>query len=149
MTKQFLVKTPADFSIVIDELLTISSQTNKDTLVVALSGDLGVGKTTFTQELAKTLGITEIVTSPTFTIMSQYQITDNKFTELIHIDAYRIESEDEIGPLHIESVLSKPNTIVCIEWPQNIESIIPTDAFKVSISIQEGEERVVSVDCKN
>jgi tRNA threonylcarbamoyladenosine biosynthesis protein TsaE len=149
MTKQFLIKTPVDFNVVVDELLSVFNQTNKDTLVIALRGDLGAGKTTFTQELAKAMGIVEIVTSPTFTIMSKYPILDNKFTELIHIDAYRIESEEEVGPLHFESVLNKPNTIVCIEWPQNIENIIPVDSVKVSIAIHEGEERVVSLDYKN
>lgn len=144
MNKTYLVSQPTDFSEVINDIL--ESSNFKDTpLIITLEGDLGAGKTTFTQELGKKLGVSEPVTSPTFTIMKQYPLSGGIADSLIHIDAYRIESEEEVAPLHFESLFVKPRTIICIEWPSHIESIIPDTAIKVSISIKEKEERLVEI----
>lgn len=143
MNRHYSVSEPKDFSPVIKDILDLRN--NEESLIITLEGDLGAGKTTFTQELAKHLGLSEQVTSPTFTIMKQYQIEEGEVDRLIHIDAYRIESEDEIEPLHLESVLSRPKTIICIEWPNKISSIIPTNSVKVSISIGDEEVRQVEV----
>lgn len=67
--------------------------------VIALSGDLGAGKTTLTQELARQLGVTDTVISPTFVIMKEYAITRGPYTQLVHIDAYRLESAAELERL--------------------------------------------------
>ena len=115
---------------------------------LALSGDLGAGKTTFTQRLAGRLGVAEEVTSPTFVIMKKYELPEVEsvpFTELIHVDAYRIEDIDEMRVLGFPALLQKKDTIICIEWPENIEKLIPEDAIKVSLEI-EGGGRVVTID---
>jgi tRNA threonylcarbamoyladenosine biosynthesis protein TsaE len=86
-------------------------------MVVTLSGPLGVGKTTFVQFLAATLGVKQRVISPTFTIMKTYPLLKGRF---LHVDAYRLEGagsfglEDEVGE----------DTITMIEWPEKL-SIIP------------------------
>jgi len=145
MEKNYLVPKPEDFSILINDILNLFKRDKNDSLVITLEGDLGAGKTTFTQELGKELGLSEPITSPTFTIIKQYELSKGDFDQLVHIDAYRIESEDELGPLHIETMLRQPKTIFCIEWPKIIGSIIPNNSVKVSISITESEVRQVQV----
>lgn len=142
MNKTYLVKKPVDFKEVITDILCLE---NISTLVISLKGDLGSGKTTFTQQLGEMFGVTEQINSPTFTIMKQYLLESDKYDKLVHIDAYRIESEDEIEPLHLESVVTQPKTIVCIEWPEQIKSIVPDGAIEVVISITEDEMRQVEV----
>jgi len=144
---QFVVSTPSDFTSVIEVVLAAASAVTGTASVVTLSGDLGAGKTTFTQQLAKHLGITDHVVSPTFGIMKGYELAGHpQFDQLIHIDAYRIEDKSEVGPLRFEELFRQPRTLVCIEWPERIAEILPTKKVEVVIEIGEGEERSVGVD---
>lgn len=146
MSQEFVVKEPADFSVVIEAVLAKAvTEKSAGAVVLALKGDLGAGKTTFTQILGRTLGVTEQITSPTFTIMKTYAVAHEQFDTLVHIDAYRIESETEIAPLKITEILTTPRTLVCIEWPEQIPSIIPTNAIHVDISIKDDESRLVNL----
>lgn len=104
--------------------------------VLALSGDLGAGKTAFTKELASLLGIPHDITSPTFVIMKSYPIPTHPFFKtLVHIDAYRIESDDEMRVLGLKEILSEPTNLVCIEWPEKIAALIPENAYTITISL--------------
>lgn len=142
---QFQVATPHDFIPMLETVLAASNASDA-AQVVTLTGDLGAGKTTFTQQLAQYLGITESVVSPTFGIMKGYELDGHdQFDQLVHIDAYRIEDESEVGPLRLQEVFAQTRTLVCVEWPEQIPSVIPDTAIKVSISIGVGEERVVTV----
>lgn len=96
--------------------------------VVALKGDLGSGKTTFTQEVGKILGIESNIHSPTFVIEKIYAVNFKNFTRLIHIDAYRLEKESELLHIGWEEVAKEPENLVFIEWPENVSGIIPADA---------------------
>ena len=113
--------------------------------VVALHGDLGAGKTAFVQEIGKVLGVQETITSPTFTIMRQYDVESEKFDSLVHIDAYRLESENEIGPLKIAELLTKPRTLICIEWAERLISILEEQTIHLSLTINEDESRTVKI----
>ncbi len=113
--------------------------------IVALHGDLGAGKTAFVQEIGKILGIQETITSPTFTIMRQYDVESEKFDSLVHIDAYRLESENEIGPLKIAEMLTKPRTLICIEWAERLVSILEEQTTYLSFTINEDESRTVKI----
>ncbi len=108
----------------------ISVEKEGGSKVVAFYGDLGAGKTTFIQALAKEMGINEPTTSPTFVIQKSYT-AKKYFDKLIHIDAYRLESGEELSKIRFEETLSTPNSLVCIEWPSNVESVLPKDAIKV------------------
>lgn len=109
--------------------------------VVAVSGDLGAGKTTLTQAICKALGIRDNVVSPTFVIMKRYQITPEQ--TLIHIDAYRLESENELLHLGWEEMLADTNNIILIEWPEKVPGLIPKDAIWVKLTHkEEGIRRV-------
>lgn len=118
--------------------------------VIALTGDLGAGKTAFTKEIAKLLGVSHEITSPTFVIMKSYEIASHPFLKsLIHIDAYRIESDDEMRVLGFSEILSDPTRLVCIEWPEKIENLIPKDAYTVSLTLNLDETRTITYGKNN
>jgi tRNA threonylcarbamoyl adenosine modification protein YjeE len=102
--------------------------------LVCLLGELGSGKTAFVQGLAKALGVQDTVTSPTFVIQKMYTTTDGYFSKLVHIDAYRLESEREKTLLRIEETLADPHTLVCVEWPTNLFTEVPLYAKSLTFS---------------
>lgn len=113
--------------------------------VIALRGDLGAGKTAFTKALARVLGITEYVTSPTFVIMKSYRTHGHDWiSTLTHIDAYRVEDEGEMRVLGFDELLLDPARIICIEWPERIHAVIPEDALQMSISIGDNGTRTIT-----
>jgi tRNA threonylcarbamoyladenosine biosynthesis protein TsaE len=142
-TKTYTVVRPEDYGEVIEEILSPTPADNS--LVITLTGDLGAGKTTFVQQVGAQLGVSETIVSPTFTIMKRYQVENNRFEQLIHIDAYRIEQEDEVLPLGLPALIKEPASIVCIEWPEKIPSAILDQAVAVSIEINQDESRTVTI----
>lgn len=104
-------------------------QNNHKATVLGLYGDLGGGKTTFMKYFAETLGIKDTIQSPTFVIMKFFNITEKikneKFSKLVHIDAYRIENESEMLNFGWEEIINNPKNLVCIEWPEKIKNIMP------------------------
>ncbi len=111
----------------------------KDTAtIVGLYGDLGAGKTTFTQAVAKHFGITETVVSPTFVIEKIYELVGQKFTHLIHIDVYRLESSTELVNLGWNKIISDPSNIILIEWPEKVSDIMP-EHIKIHIKHTKNE----------
>ncbi len=114
--------------------------------VVGLYGNLGAGKTAFTQCVARVLGISEKVLSPTFVIMkvyelkyevrstkyenqnlnsSNFKLRNSNFDHLIHIDAYRMDSSDELLHLGWKEITSNPKNLILIEWPERVLDIMP------------------------
>lgn len=92
--------------------------------VVGLKGELGSGKTTFVQMVARELAVTETVTSPTFTILKSYTITHPVFERLIHIDAYRL-SPNESDTIKWHAYLKDPRNLIVVEWPENLNGFPP------------------------
>lgn len=89
--------------------------------ILLLQGDLGSGKTTFTQGCAQALGISKAIKSPTFTLFKVYEVKNHtSIQRLCHIDAYRIKNIHDIYSLGIEDYLCDPHTLTIIEWPDNI-----------------------------
>lgn len=109
--------------------------------VLALSGDLGAGKTALVQHIAKALGVEQIPPSPTFVIMRSYKTTDEAFIKLVHIDAYRIETSDELRPLHLDAEFNTERVLVCVEWPEKIPTAIPDGALKITLTTVSENER--------
>ena len=106
--------------------------------VVALIGDLGTGKTTFTKGLAKALGILENVGSPTFKLVSEYVGTDSV---LYHIDAYRLEGSKDFLNIGGEEYLTTEDGITVIEWADIIGDILDDDVIQVKFArIQNNSE---------
>ncbi len=108
--------------------------------VVGLYGNLGAGKTTLTQFLAKAVGIVETVTSPTFVIEKIYELQDQKFKFLIHIDAYRLEKPEELVNLGWNKIISERENLILIEWPENVQNIMP-EHIKIKLETLEGENK--------
>jgi tRNA threonylcarbamoyladenosine biosynthesis protein TsaE len=99
--------------------------------VVGLYGNLGAGKTAFTQAVARELGITEPTTSPTFVIEKLYETNHSIFKRLIHIDAYRLEAGRELQALDFEKLVENKNNLILIEWPENVREILPENHLKI------------------
>lgn len=114
-----------------------------DSSVVALRGDLGSGKTTFTQEIGKILGVKENMHSPTFVIEKIYQINWNGFKNLIHIDAYRLEKDSELLHLGWKEIIREPENLIFIEWPENVSGIIPESAKRISFNFVDDTTREI------
>lgn len=93
--------------------------------LVYLEGDLGAGKTTLVQAIARQLGISDNIQSPTYVLMKQYETQDIRFSSLIHIDAYRLDDPKDIAALKPKQFLERPHTLVCVEWPERVDSQLP------------------------
>jgi len=104
--------------------------------VVLLNGDLGAGKTTFTQFVFASLGVKEVVSSPTFAILKSYQ---GKF-KLHHFDTYRITTEEAIEAGFDEIFLEK-DSVIFVEWSENIASLLPEKTIKINIKYLNESER--------
>lgn len=115
-------------------------------LIVALHGNLGAGKTTLTQNIAKLFSIQEQIQSPTFVIQKNYKLTDQAFGSLVHIDAYRIEDEKEMEQLNINETLKQKNSLIIIEWPEQIPAYIPKSTVHVFLDYEDQNSRSIRVE---
>lgn len=113
--------------------------------IVCLYGDLGSGKTTFVKQAAATLGITEIVTSPTFVIIKKYNVENKFFTQVIHIDAYRLTEGGELLALGWNEMIKDKKNIIFIEWPKYIEKLLPEQTVKLSFTFIDEVTREILV----
>ena len=111
--------------------------------IVALTGDLGSGKTCLTKGLAKSLGVSDRyeITSPTFTIVNEYPA---RGMNLWHVDAYRLESAGDILDAGFEDFLGGRGVVV-IEWAEKIMAVLPPDALVVSFEYIDDTTRMVSM----
>lgn len=119
-----------------------------------MSGNLGAGKTTFTQGLLEALGAEGPYTSPTFTIVKEYALKHpklpkfpNKLSKAYHIDAYRI-GPDDLLELGFNDFAGKENTVTIIEWPENVKNIIPKSATWLNFEwLDENKRKITSDKC--
>lgn len=114
--------------------------------LITLSGELGTGKTTFTQYLAKALGITDTVNSPTFVIERVYGIPETesmKYSRLIHIDAYRLQNDGELTALGFGEIMSHPKNLIVLEWPENVVGIAEQALVRVVLeTLPDGSRQI-------
>ena len=117
---------------------------DKKALIIGLFGDLGSGKTTFVQSVAKAFGVKKNITSPTFVIQKKYQLISNNFFEnLIHIDAYRLEGGEDFSNLGWEESINNPKNIIFIEWPEKVSEILPRDMKKIYFKFIDEQTREI------
>jgi tRNA threonylcarbamoyladenosine biosynthesis protein TsaE len=143
--------------------------------VLALSGDLGSGKTVFVKGLAKGLGIKSIITSPTFVFIKEYSIRkiqnhrlpkpgtggqakfkisnlgsglgrDGQISKLVHVDCYRVKNEKDAEAIGLIEYLNQKNNIIAIEWPDKIKSILPKNIVKVNFESLGGNVRKITIN---
>lgn len=89
--------------------------------VIFLEGDLGSGKTTFVQGLAKALGYNGPVRSPTYTLVNIYPTRHSTISKIVHVDLYRLKNEAELLPLALEEYLEDESSVLIVEWPTLLE----------------------------
>ena len=123
----------------------ISKKQKKGAHVVALYGDLGSGKTSFVQGVARALGVVGTVISPTFVIERRYEISKDEYTHLIHIDAYRLESEGELLALGWKKIVSDPENIIFIEWAERVEGLLPNGGTTIYFEYINETTRKISI----
>ncbi len=121
-------------------------QDERSARVVALSGDLGAGKTTFVRGIARYFGVEEQITSPTFTIEQAYALPRGPFKKLVHIDAYRIEDVRELEPLRFEEMCADRDALVLIEWPERLAQALPEGARRISLVYRDEGAREITYE---
>ncbi len=139
--KTFTTNSAKETQALVNEILSLINSN-----VIGLIGDLGAGKTTFVQGLAKHLGIDTPITSPTFMILKSYSIKNHpKFKKLIHIDAYRVNSWDEIVTTGIGDIWNNPENLVVIEWAENIKDMLPQSTNFINFEHKGENTRTISL----
>jgi len=115
--------------------------------VVGLYGNLGSGKTAFTQIVAKLLGINEVVTSPTYVIEKIYPINSlpTAFKHLIHIDAYRLEKSAELAHLGWDQIITDAGNLILVEWPERVADIMPAAHIRLKFTFIDESSREIEL----
>ena len=111
---------------------------NRD--VILITGEVGMGKTTLIKEYCKLIGVEEIVNSPTYTLINEYQ---NKSSKIVHMDLYRVEDINEVNELGLFEYFDK--NIVIIEWPEIILKMIDVKYSLINITFINEKERKLSI----
>ena len=112
--------------------------------IVCFWGDLGSGKTTFIQGIARGLGISKRLLSPTFIIVRHYDIpqTDRR---LHHFDLYRFTDQKEVVAVGLSEILKQPQAIICIEWPERLGTLLPKERIDVRCSLNLDGSHVIDI----
>ncbi len=109
--------------------------------VFAFYGKMGAGKTTFIKAICEEMGVDDVITSPTFAIVNEYETAEAE--TIYHFDFYRIKKLDEVYDMGYEDYFYSGN-LCFIEWPELIEDLLPDDATKVTIEEAEDGSRVIT-----
>ena len=125
-----------DLPLVAEKLLTVVPDK-----ILLFYGEMGVGKTTLIKEIAKQLGVKGVINSPTFALINEYEIKNDK---IYHFDFYRINKEEEAMDIGIEDYFFS-NHWCFIEWPQNISSLLPTNSLKIELKKNKNESRTLNI----
>ena len=134
---KIVVNCVSELELAATSLLELISDNN----IICFHGEMGVGKTTFIKEICKKLGVEDVVSSPTFSIINEYLTENNE--SVYHFDFYRIEKEEEAFDIGYEEYFYQGN-LCLIEWPEKISSIIPKNIIKVQIT-RNDEQRIIEI----
>jgi tRNA threonylcarbamoyladenosine biosynthesis protein TsaE len=126
------------------ELAKTIAGTLSNNAVLLLEGELGAGKTCFVRGLCEGLGgDPSQVNSPTFVIMQEYDITQQR--RLVHIDAYRLSGEEELDTIGWDELLQEKDVIIAVEWPSRIEHALPSDVISIEIEHIDLNSREINI----
>ncbi|HBR80665.1 MAG: hypothetical protein UX09_C0012G0016 [Candidatus Uhrbacteria bacterium GW2011_GWE2_45_35] len=115
--------------------------------VVAFEGEIGAGKTTFIQGLVEALGAEGLARSPTFTVMNVYPTGREPVKQIVHIDAYRLRTPEDIFNLGLEEWIGRPDTVVLVEWPRMVgEAEIRTDRTVRILAGEDSDSREIEIE---
>ena len=110
--------------------------------VYAFHAPMGAGKTTFISEVCRLLGCEDEANSPTFSIVNEYDTREGG--KVYHLDCYRMESEEEAFDIGVDDYFASMNPCF-VEWPENIEALLPPETVRVEITVKENGERIISI----
>jgi len=118
--------------------------------IFALQGNLGVGKTTFIQGVAKALKIKQKILSPTFVIIKDFTLPKNSnFSKFYHIDCYRLNDPSEIIILGFKEIIKNPKNLIFIEWPERIKKLLPSNTVWIKFKAQDKNKREIIIKNSN
>lgn len=132
-----------DYTYTLQDLPVIAEKLllNTSNKILLFYGDMGVGKTTLIKEIAKSLGVTDTVSSPTFSIVNEYEIDNDK---VFHFDFYRIKNEEEALDIGVEEYFYSGHWVL-IEWPENIKNLLPLENTKIKLIKNKNESRTINI----
>ena len=143
MRKRFIANSARDLDVIIKQWRVGQedfSADRKTAWVIALTGNIGAGKTSFTQRFLKQLGAKRKVISPSFVLMRDYQLKNG--LQAYHLDAWRISAKEFKG-LKIKDLFKNPKNIILVEWAEKVKAILPQDALWIEFEHLGGNKRRV------
>ena len=141
---EYAIQSLAQLAELAEHSLATLEKSPSHATILGLSGDLGSGKTAFTKALAHALGVTEEVLSPTFVIAKFYSLKGARWERLIHVDAYRIEHEDELAPLRWDELIADSRNLIVVEWPELLGKHYPPFAITMKFTFIDTETRKIT-----
>lgn len=138
---KFTSNSPRQTKALAAKLLPFLSRVN----LVLLEGDLGSGKTTFVQGLAKLLGSSDRILSPTYLLHRSYKLKSTRFNTMHHLDLYRLGSTDDLKAIDLNELISDPNSLVVVEWAEKTQGITLPKHIKISLSITGEQKRTINI----
>lgn len=131
----------------LDELQTIAKGVleHAESKILLFYGEMGAGKTTLIKEICKELGVEDRIQSPTFSLVNEYRTVTND--TVYHFDFYRIEEEEEAYDIGIEDYFASNNWCF-IEWPQNVENLLPLNTVEIHLSVLQDDQRNIRIKTK-
>ena len=126
----------------------MAARTGRGARILALTGELGAGKTAFSQFFLRALGVTGPLTSPTFVIMKTYPLSSGYgYSSACHIDCYRLAGPHELRALGFDALAKDPSVILLVEWADRVRDAIPPDAVWIGFShgAREGERIIAEI----
>ena len=126
----------------INQAASLFIHSMKDKTIFAFYGNMGAGKTTFIKAVCEQLGVTDVVNSPSFSIINEYSLPEQK-KKIYHFDFYRIKKENEVYDIGYEDYFYSGN-LCFLEWPELVEDLLPENTVRVHIQVQKDLSRVIS-----
>ncbi len=140
---EFLSKSIDDTKSIAAKFVAGLDLVQSEAVLFGLYGELGSGKTTFMKYVADAFDIRETIQSPTFVIMKKYSLQGSNFNFLIHIDAYRMESGQEILNLGWQQIIKDSKNIIFVEWPDKIKDVMPEHRKIFFEHVGENERKII------
>lgn len=113
--------------------------------ILALSGNLGAGKTVLAQAIAKALGITETVNSPTFVLMKVYEVKSLDIKTFVHVDCYRLDQPEDLADIGLQDYLDDSRSLIVIEWAEKIKNLPKDKTININIESLGDNQRKITV----
>ena len=113
--------------------------------ILALSGNLGAGKTVLAKALANALGVSETVNSPTFVLMKVYDVSQPAIKKFVHVDCYRLDQAEDLADIGLQDYLDDPESLIVIEWAEKIKNLPADKIINIKIESLGGDQRKITV----